>query len=159
MLNTRVLVAGLVASMVMGMLEMVYEAVAGAGFWSPVTYIAATLLRDQQDVGTPVPFQFVPVLLGLMGHMMNSVVLGVLFAAVIAPRLQGPASLTIGGLVYGAVVFLVMWVVVLPLVDPVMLRLNSIVFLVSHMMWGAVIGLVLGWGQAGARLARQVAAF
>ncbi len=41
----RVLGAGLVASIVMGMVEMLYDAMGGAGFWSPVVFIAATVLR------------------------------------------------------------------------------------------------------------------
>ncbi|MBI3977907.1 MAG: hypothetical protein HY331_06955 [Chloroflexi bacterium] len=143
----RVLIAGLVASMVMGMIEMVYEAIAGAGFWSPVVFIAATILRDLQGSQAPVPFQPVPVVLGLMGHMMNSVILGLVFAAVVAPRLRGLGSLAIGGAVYGAVVFVVMWLIVLPLIDPVMRQLNGLVFALSHMMWGAALGLILGWGQ------------
>jgi len=53
MLTRRVLLAGLAASLVMGMFEMLYEAVAGAGFWSPVTFIAATILRNLQGIATP----------------------------------------------------------------------------------------------------------
>jgi len=37
----RVLLAGVIASLVIGMLEMLYEAIAGVGFWSPVVFIAA----------------------------------------------------------------------------------------------------------------------
>jgi hypothetical protein len=112
MVSVRVIGAGLIASMVMGMTEMVYEAVAGNGFWSPVTYIAATLLQDLQSVESPVPFQLVPVVLGLMGHMMNSVILGIVFATVIAPRLRGQASPAVAGAAYGTLVFLGMWFVV-----------------------------------------------
>ncbi|MBI2939724.1 MAG: hypothetical protein HYY04_04735 [Chloroflexi bacterium] len=141
----RVIIVGLVASVVMGMIEMLYEAVAGAGLWSPVVFIAATVLRDLQGTHPPVAFQLVPVVLGLMGHMMNSVILGLVFSALIAPRLRGVGALVVGGVVYSLVVFLVMWLVLLPLIDPVMLQLNSPFFAVAHMMWGAVLGLGLGW--------------
>jgi hypothetical protein len=147
MLTRRVLLAGLAASLVMGMFEMLYEAVAGAGLWSPVVFIAATVLRSLQGIATPVPFQPVPVLLGLMGHMMNSVILGVVFALLIAPRLGTRNALLIGGVVYGAAIFVLMWFAVVPLVDPVMLKLNGPAFAVAHVMWGAVVGAVLGWQQ------------
>jgi hypothetical protein len=49
----RVLGAGLVASIVMGMVEMVFEATAGPGFWSPLVFIAATVLRPLQSVPIP----------------------------------------------------------------------------------------------------------
>lgn len=154
----HIVLGGLVASMVMGMWEMVLEQFIGNGFWSPVVYIAATILRDLQNVTTPVPFEIVPVVLGLMGHMMNSVILGIIFA-LIAPRLTGSQSGLVGlGAVYGVLVFLVMWFVVVPVVDPVMLRLNFLVFLLGHMMWGIGLGLVLGWTASSQPQLRQQSA-
>jgi hypothetical protein len=141
----RVLLAGVIASLVLGMLEMLYGALTGIGFWSPVVLIAATIVRSLQSVGTPVEFQLLPVLLGLMGHMMNSVILAFVFSWLIAPRLRGVTALAVGGVVYGLLVFVVMWFGVLPVVDPIMLKLNALVFAISHMMWGAAVGLVLGW--------------
>ncbi len=150
MLTRRVLLAGLAASLVMGMFEMLYEAVAGAGFWSPVTLIAATILRNLQGIATPVSLQPVPVLLGLMGHMMNSVILGVVFALLIAPRLRARNALLTAGVVYGAAIFVVMWFAIVPLVDPVMLKLNGLAFGIAHVMWGAVLGAALAWQEHGA---------
>ena len=143
--SKRVLLAGLVASMVMGMWEMLLEQfVGGNGFWSPVVYITATILRDYQNVATPVPFALVPVVLGLMGHMMNSVILGFIFAGV-APKITQSTNGLIGlGLAYGVMIMLVMWLVVLPVANPVMLRLDFVIFLLAHMMWGIGLGVVLG---------------
>lgn len=143
----RWIMAGAIASMVMGMWEMVLEQfVGGNGFWAPVTYIAATVLRDYQDVATPVPFAAVPVVLGLMGHMMNSVALGPVFAKFV-PRDAGPEVLVGLGAAYGVAVLLAMWLVALPLVDPVMLRLNFVIFALAHVMWGIALGAVLAWGR------------
>jgi len=153
----RILLAGIIASLVLGMLEMLYGAITGLGFWSPVVFIAATIVRGLQSVGTPMEFQALPVLLGLMGHMMNSVILAFVFSWLIAPRLRGVSALAAGGVVYGLIVFVVMWFGVVPLVDPIMLKLNALVFALSHMMWGATLGLVLGWRPAGA-LTPQAAA-
>jgi hypothetical protein len=141
----RVLIGGLIASMVMGMWEMLFEQlVGGNGFWASPVYIAATVLRDLQSVSTPVPFAFVPVVLGLMGHMMNSVLLGFIFSKV-APRITSSvARLAVLGVVYSIIIFATMWYVALPLINPVMLQLNSVVFVLAHMMWGAALGIVLG---------------
>jgi hypothetical protein len=147
MFSSRFLIAGLAASMVMGMLEMLFEAVSGTGFWSPVVFIAATILRDLQSATTPVPFMPLPVILGLMGHMMNSVIFGIVFAAVVARRVRGVGALVGAGIVYSLVVLGVMWFAVVPLVDPVMLKLDGLLFAIAHMMWGAALGLVLGWQQ------------
>lgn len=137
----RAVVAGLIASVVMGMIEMVYEAVAGDGFWSPVVYIGATVLRRLQAVQIPVRFDFWGVILGLMGHMMNSVILGLVFAAIFSRSALARGSRTVVGAVYALVVFFVMWYVVVPAVDRVMLNLNAGVFAIAHIMWGAALGL------------------
>jgi hypothetical protein len=139
----RVVVAGLIASAVMGMIEMLAEAVLGTGFWSPVTFIGATVLRSLQSVQVPVPFTVVGVLLGLMGHMMNSVLLGLVFAGLFSRGARSRAGLVMTGAVYGFAVFAVMWYRVLPVVDPVMLKLNATVFAISHFMWGAVLGILV----------------
>jgi hypothetical protein len=145
----RVVVAGLIASLVMGMLEMAHATIAGTGFWSPVVFIAATIVRGLQSVFVPVAFQPLPVVLGLMGHMMNSLILAAIFSWLIAPRLRGLSALVAGSVVYSLLVFFLMWYVIVPLVDPVMLNLNPLVFTISHMMWGAALGLILGWRPAG----------
>lgn len=38
-----------------------------------------------------------------------------------------------------------MWFVAVPAVDPLVLNLNGVAFLVGHMMWGAALGLL--WGR------------
>jgi len=148
--SSKLLVAGLAASVVMGMWQMILEAIlpSGAGFWSPVVYIAATILRGLQSVTVPVPFDLLGVILGLMGHMMNSVIFGLIFAFLIAPRARSLVGQIVAGVVYGVVIYLVMWFVVLPLVDPVMLNLNAYVFFLGHMMWGVALGAINSWATA-----------
>lgn len=141
-LSWRVLVPGLVASLVLGMWQMIVEAVipSGSGLWGPPIYIAATILPGLQATGSPAPFHLLGVVLGLMGHMMNSLALGLLFAFLIAPRLPSIGKQIVGGVVYGVAVFVVMWTVILPLIDPVMLSVNATAFLLGHVMWGGALG-------------------
>ena len=141
-LSGKLLIAGLIASVVMAMWEMVVEALlpGGAGFWSPPVLIAATVLRDLQNVATPVPFTLIGVVVGMMGHMMNSIILGIVFAFWIAPRVPSLFGQIIAGMVYGVVIYIVMWFVILPIIDPVMLKLNAFVFLLAHLMWGGALG-------------------
>lgn len=86
--------------------------------------------------------------LGLAGHMMNSVILAAVFGLVVPRFVSGAWPLLFGGMLYGAVVFAVMWFVVVPLVDPLMHNLNVLVFLLGHLMWGAALGLL--WARFGA---------
>lgn len=140
----RVVVVGLVASVAMGMVEMMLEAALGEeGFWAPLLYIGATALRDYQTVASSPDFAFAPVMLGLMGHMMNSVVFAIPFAA-LAPRVtRSRLVLVLLGMMYGLILFGIMWTLVLPIVDPVMLRLNGGVFAFAHAMLGAVMGILV----------------
>ena len=139
----RVVLAGLIASVVMGMVEMIYEAVAGAGFWSPMVFIGATILRGLQSVEVPVPFLFWGVVFGLAGHMMNSVIFGLIFTWITARTSLSRRGLVVGGIVYAVAVFVIMWFVIIPLIDPVMLKLNGTVFAISHVMWGVALGLIV----------------
>ncbi|MDE2078932.1 MAG: hypothetical protein KGI73_00945 [Patescibacteria group bacterium] len=142
-MTKRVFIAGLVASIAMAMVEMMYEGLFGVGFWSAPVFIAATVLRDLQTVAIPVTFSAVPVVVGLMGHMMNSVILGLIFVTLV-PLCTGPFRTRVKGIVSGAgyalLVFFLMWFVVLPVVDPVMLHLNPYVFAMAHIVWGVVLG-------------------
>jgi hypothetical protein len=155
MFTRRAVVAGLLASLAMGMFQMLYEAVAGAGLWSPPTLIAATIIRDLQAAAIPVAFQPLAVVLGLIGHMMNSMILGLLFALLIAPRIGSRGWLVIGGAVYGLGIFVIMRFAVVPFLDPVLLSLNIPAFAMAHLMWGAIVGLVLGWQTRRATVLQQ----
>lgn len=140
--DRRILLVGLVAGMAYGMMEMVIEAVIGHGFWSPLRYIASvfTLGRD-----TDPSFSLVPVVVGLMGHMMNSAIFALLFAQLISRPLRASAGLVTGAMVYAAAIFFAMWFVVLPVIDPAMKLVNGIGFFASHLMFGLVLGAGIAW--------------
>lgn len=139
----RVVGAGLIASAVMGMIEMIYETVVGAGFWSPMVFIGATILRGLQSVQVPVPFLFWGVVFGLAGHMMNSVIFGLIFTWITARTTLSRGGLLLAGVIYALAIFVVTWYVVVPWIDPVMLKLNGTVFAISHVMWGTALGLIV----------------
>ncbi len=139
-MNKKIIIAGLVSSIAMAMMEMVYEGLLGVGFWSAPVFIAATILRDLQVVALPVIFTLVPVVLGMMGHMMNSLILSFLFVLLLGRSLHSPLSGAVVGTLYALVIFLMMWFIILPFINPVMLNLNPVVFALSHMIWGAVLG-------------------
>lgn len=144
-MNARsVLIGGIVASLVIAMWEMVVEAVIpdGAGFFGPPIAIGATIVRDLQGASNPIPFDPVALVLGLAGHMMNSVILALIFGAIVSRASLGGAGLVIVGAVWGAAIYVVMWFVVLPAIDPLMLNLNGPAFLLGHVMWGVALGIL-----------------
>lgn len=145
----QILVAGIGASLVLAMWEMVVEAVIpnSAGFFGPPIAIGATVVRDLQGSGNPIPFDALAVVVGLMGHMMNSIILAAIFGLIVA-RLTPSAAATIGlGMAWGAAVFATMWFIVVPAIDPLMLNLNAATFVAGHLMWGAALGVI--WTRFG----------
>jgi len=148
-ISRQALVVGLLAGIVYGMMEMVIEAVVGHGFWSPLRYIASVFtLGTNTDPG----FALLPVLIGLMGHMMNSLIFGLIFALWISRVTRERGSLALIGMVYAAVIFVAMWFVVLPLIDPAMKLVNPIGFFFSHLAYGLVLGVGIGWTRSTAAL-------
>jgi hypothetical protein len=108
----RVFVPGLVASLVLGMWQMVVEAIVGAGLWSPPIYIAATLLRGLQGAGSPASFIGGRGLLDgphdELRHLRTDLRLSDWAPPVTAGRQ------VVGGSVYGIAIFIAMWFIVLP---------------------------------------------
>ena len=115
--------------------------------WAPPQGIA-------QSIGIGAPghdFQLVPLLVGLMGHMMNSIVLGAFFIAIArAIRLQGIPAVA-GGMIYGVIVYAAMYWLLLRGV----LSSTSASFLSSnpewswvaaHLMFGFVLGALAAYG-------------
>ena len=149
-MNPRtILIGGIVASLVIAMWEMVVEAVIpdGAGFFGPPIAIGATIVRDLQGSQNPIGFDLAALVLGLAGHMMNSVILAAIFGFAIGRRGLGTMPLLVAGIAWGVAVFAAMWYVVVPAIDPLVLNLNAVAFLAGHMMWGAALGLL--WGRLG----------
>jgi uncharacterized membrane protein YagU involved in acid resistance len=150
-LDPRIFAVGLIAGIAFGMMQMIIEALIGRGLWSPLRYIASvfTLGKD-----TDPSFSLIPVVVGLVGHMMNSIILGMVFALLISPLIKSTAGLAVAGMAYGAVVFLAMWYLILPVIDPAMKLVNGPGFFISHLMYGLIlgVGIALVRGQVGARL-------
>jgi uncharacterized membrane protein YagU involved in acid resistance len=137
---------GLIAGLVFAMWAMVVGLFTST-FWAPPQGIAQSI-----GIGSPGHnFQLVPFVVGLIGHMMNSIMLGVIFIAIArAIRLHGPAAV-VGGMAYGGVVYLAMYWVLLRGV----LSSTSASFLSSnpewswiaaHLMYGVVLGALAVYG-------------
>lgn len=139
-----VVVAGLGAGTMMGMVEMVISAATGQGFWAPLRLIASVLTRGA-DVASG--FTLGPVVVGLVGHMMNSVVLTALFALVVWNLVRHPAVLAALGMMWGPPVFAFMWWGVTLAIDPAIGLLHPVGFFVTHLIFGMVAGLGVAWAQ------------
>ncbi len=138
---------GLIAGLVFAMWAMVV-ALFTSTLWAPPQGIAQSIGIGSAGHN----FQLVPLLIGLMGHMMNSIVLGVIFIAIArAIRLQGIAAV-VGGMVYGVIVYVGMyWVLlrgVLSSTSGSFLSANpEWSWIAAHLMFGVVLGALAAYGQ------------
>jgi uncharacterized membrane protein YagU involved in acid resistance len=137
---------GLIAGLVFAMWAMVVGLFTST-LWAPPQGIAQSI-----GIGSPGHnFQLVPLVVGLIGHMMNSIVLGVIFIAIArALRLHGLSAVA-GGMAYGVIVYVAMYWVLLRGI----LNSTSASFLSSnpewswiagHLMFGVVLGALAAYG-------------
>jgi len=146
-------VAGLIAGLPLAMWLMIVGIFAST-LWAPPQGIAQAV-----GIGNPGhDFQLVPFILGVMGHMINSLILGLVFLGIAKMLdLRGPA-VVLGGMVYGIVAYEVIYWVLLRGV----LSATSGSFLsagpewsriIGHLMFGAVLGILFAYRPL--RLSRQ----
>jgi hypothetical protein len=108
-------IGGMVAGMMMALVEMLYGWASEAhAFWDAPMAIWSWV-AGLEHFGQP-ENHVGPIILGLGGHMMNSVVIGVAFAALItALRPRGDLTPIVVGVAYGLGAWVVMRYGVLPL--------------------------------------------
>jgi hypothetical protein len=111
-------VGGMLAGMMMAMTEMVYGWVSSAHtFWDAPMAIWAWV-AGLDWFGAPGD-HIESIILGLGGHMLNSMLAGVMFAAVATLlRLRGLGMLVMAGVAYGLGLWAIMRYGILPLRDP-----------------------------------------
>ncbi len=143
-MDKKVMMAGMGSGMAMAMFSMTYEALWGLGFWAPPVFISGFFLRAIQEVPVPVVFALVPIIVGIVAHMLFSMFLARLFLKHIRKRNITGKNAMMRGVIFGIIVFVVMWAYILPLFNKVMLSLNMYGFLGAHILWGAMLGGMLG---------------
>lgn len=132
---------GLIAGMAMAMVVMGLG-IFDQGFFAAPSSIWAFFAGPASYQPRELDFSFV---LGAMGHMMNSAVLGIVFAAIVA-RLVRPRSLfgsALSGVAFALGVLAVMWYVLLPLGangDLVKGAAAGWIWIAGHVAFGAVGG-------------------
>ncbi len=148
------LIAGAVAGMMMAMWQMIVGAIAteptavpgiDSSFWTAVTSIPSVIFGLQWFHGG---FEFWAVFLGLMGHMMNSMVLGVV-GLTLATTVLGPRPKIAAAMAFGMMFGLVLEVVVVNLivnqiqdVDTLYTSTPEWSWWVAHAIFGMTLGLV-----------------
>lgn len=134
-------IAGCLAGIVMILLSPLLSLLTGIGIWEPPKLIAATIL-GQSVVQLP-GFAAGPVLVGALLHLLISVVLGFLFGLIFHRLLHLTTDFgtpLLVGLCYGLVIFFLAYVVVLPVVNPLLRDSWLAPFIAQNMVFGICLG-------------------
>ena len=152
-------VGGLVGAVLMAMVEMTSELIAGHSFFLPPHMIAAPLFgpapMEHAMKGGPLYLETVPFVVGLIVHMMWTAGWGLLFGLIAGiARLAGLAAFS-WGIAYAIAVGFVMSYVVLPLVrlDPIPQTSGWVPFFLMHVAYGIGPGAVIGYATRAQRRA------
>ncbi len=136
-------IGGVVAGAMMAVAEMVWSAAAGMGFWMPLQMMASVpigKMPPEIGLGTAIP-------LGMMTHMVMSMMFGIVFAIVVyaVPALRSRATLLASATVYGFMLWAMNFFIVAPILGrPWFAESDSVQQVVSHaMFFGTVLGLYL----------------
>lgn len=141
-LALRGALAGLLGAIVMGMVGMAVAALKGPGFGVPMSVIAAHTIG--RGAGSEL------IVLGSVLHMLVGAAFGSLFA-VTMPKSARIASMLGFGVVYGLVLHLFMFYVVLRPLEAVQRtpRVDTWWFLTEHLIYGLTVALVMSaWFSA-----------
>lgn len=142
----RWILPGLIAGLVFAMWAMVVGLFT-SDLWAPPQGIAQSIGIGAQGHD----FQPVPFVAGLMGHMMNSAILGIVFIAIARTLHLRLVASVMGGMVYGLIVYGAMyWVVLRGLLASTSASFLSAnpewSWIAAHLMFGVVLGALVAYG-------------
>ncbi len=125
------LIGGLIGGALMGMLTMMLFWLMGLGFWMPLKLIATLVMGP--DAAASRGFEMMPVLVGMMIHMVLSMMSG---AAMVWLGRHLPGQVIVRAIVLSLLLWLVADFIVLPIIDPTFDRgMPEWIFAVAHVMY------------------------
>jgi hypothetical protein len=156
-------ISGLMGGLGMAMWQMIYSSAIGDGFWTPLNVCMASfvyradarmmihdsMMRPGTSMNEPV--QASHLLIGATLHFGFSAVVGVAFAVILfeirrsgfLPMLEGYVGCVAASIAGGAILYFVMWYLVLPWANSQFKELAlKGPFFVAHLVFGLVFGLV-----------------
>jgi hypothetical protein len=139
-------IAGLVGGLAMALVGAIISSSLGSDIWLEAKQIAAIVYGPA--VAAQPGFAAGPVLVGTLLHLIASAVLGAIFGIITRRVLHLTSefgTLLLAGMIYGMLIWLVGYFIVLPLLNPLLLETYAPAFIIQHMIYGAVTGLVYTW--------------
>lgn len=136
-------IAGFGAGVVMAVVAAVIALFRGDDIWLEAKQIAAPLFPGFDPMTTS--FTFAPIVVGSLVHLFVSIAIGATFGILSRRILKLPSDMgvpVLSGLIYGFVLWAVAFFLVLPIVNPALLDMYQPAFIVQHLIFGVVLGLL-----------------
>jgi uncharacterized membrane protein YagU involved in acid resistance len=136
-------VAGLVGGVAMAVVGALIATAMSTDIWLTPERIAA-LVFGPVAAATP-GFDAAPVIVGSLLHLALSALFGAVYALLISKVLRVTTEYgapVVGGLVYGLLIWLVAYFIVLPVLNPLLLDVYAPSFIIQNLVYGTVLGLV-----------------
>lgn len=138
--------AGLAGGLAMAIVAALISVSMGQDIWHESKRIAAIVYGPAALAAAG--FDLGPVLLGTLIHLAVSALLGAIFG-IVTRRWLGLTSdfgtPVLAGLIYGLMIWLVAYFLILPLINPALLEVYAPAFIIQHVAYGIVTGLVYMW--------------
>jgi hypothetical protein len=138
--------AGLAGGVAMALVAALLAASMGQDIWHESKRIAA-IVYGPAALAAP-GFDLGPVLVGSLIHLVVSALLGALFAIITRRWLHLTSDFgtpVLAGLIYGLMIWMVAYFVALPVLNPALLDVYAPAFIIQHVAYGIVTGLVYMW--------------
>jgi hypothetical protein len=139
-------VAGLGGGLAMAVVAAIISLIIHADIWQEAKQIAAIVYGSAAVAGEG--FVAGPVIVGTLIHLAMSALLGAVFGILTRRVFKLPSDFgapILAGLIYGLVIWMLAYFIVLPILNPLLLQLYAPAFIIQHVVYGAVTGLLYVW--------------
>jgi len=139
-------IAGLGGGLAMALVGALLSSALDGDIWRESKEIAS-VFYGRAALAEP-GFVFGPVFTGTLLHLLVSAVLGAIFGIVTRRVLQLTSDFgtpVLVGLIYGLLIWVLAYFVVLPLLAPTLLDTYAPSFIIQHLVYGGVTGLLYTW--------------
>ena len=144
------MVGGLIGGITFALFQMIIAAILVNNFWGPLRMIAGTVLGPQAL--TPEVSLWLAAVVGVLVHLIYSIVAGAIFALIIAavrPLHTSAAIIVLAGGVFGLLMWLINFFVISPAVGWSWFPQNTDQFWQGFVAHTFLYGTILGWYMAG----------
>ncbi|HEU4322304.1 MAG TPA: DUF6789 family protein [Roseiflexaceae bacterium] len=135
--------AGLAGGAAMAVVAAIISASIGGDIWLEAKQIATMVYGP--EAATASGFVAGPVIAGTLIHFLFSMLFGSFYSLLTRRLLQLPTDFgtpILSGLIYGMMVWMLAYFVVLPVMDSALMQTYAPAFIVQHLVYGVVLGLV-----------------